>query len=190
LVFGNKEKIKTYLKDAIEREKAAHERVRRAWDRYSKQLDRIIQRKPQHSKGLRFVIRPESYDVWFDSDFRRGSKSKEGRPSIWLGVQGYFLICAVDEILAADDRCTISKAIRKAVRTDPILKDREEIRRLPDRALQARYQQAAYYWAEALAHKLKEKLEHEKEYYEMERGAVSAYSSMLALLEERGVNEL
>jgi hypothetical protein len=187
-VLGNKRKIKTYLRDAIERERAARERVRQASDRYIKHLKRTIERTPSRRNG-RDSTRPDSYDSWFDSDFRRATKRKEGRPSIWLGSKGYRLVCAVDEIRAADERCTISKAIRKAVRTDMLLKDSKEVRRLSDRALQARYQQAWDYWADALAHKLKEAVEHEREYHAMERGAVSAYASMLAILEEKGVDE-
>ena len=44
----------------------------------------------------------------------------------------------------------LAQVIRKAVRTDPILQQHKEVfGRLSDRALQARYQQAADYWSKA-----------------------------------------
>jgi hypothetical protein len=43
---------------------------------------------------------------------------------------------------------SLAQAIRKVVRTNPILlKHKEVFNRLPDRALQARYQQAADFWS-------------------------------------------
>ena len=76
-------------------------------------------------------------------------KAKSGRPGIWRGLAGYLLVKAVEEIQAANERYSVARAIRKAIKTDPILKGYKPIHRISDRALQARFQQAADYWNDA-----------------------------------------
>jgi hypothetical protein len=86
-------------------------------------------------------------------------KEKSGRPGIWRGLAGYLLVKAVEEIQAADERYSVAKAIRKAVKTYPILKGSGPIHRVSDRALQARFQQASEYWADARMDALKRDLD-------------------------------
>ena len=80
-------------------------------------------------------------------------KIKSGRPSIWKGHEGGYLVLAVEEILAKHKengrRPSLADAIRWAVKTDPVLQRTKAICRLTDRALQARYQQAADYWSKS-----------------------------------------
>lgn len=90
-------------------------------------------------------------------------KTKSGRPSIWRSLEGFLLVKAVDEIRAENERYSVARAIRKAIKTDPVLKDCEHMRRISDRALQARYQQALQYWSPALENSLHKKLEEVRE---------------------------
>jgi len=92
-------------------------------------------------------------------------KKKSGRPSIWKGHDGGFLVHMVEDYLAENleevrtrerrdpedtrpvKRITTSQAIRCALKNIPWL--RKKIGHLDDRTLQARYQMAANYWSQA-----------------------------------------
>jgi hypothetical protein len=87
------------------------------------------------------------FDDMFDY---KGEKKKPSRPEFWRGYGGSFLVSAVEEILATDERCNLATAIRRAIRIHQILKDCNEVHGISDRALQARYQQADDFWADAL----------------------------------------
>jgi hypothetical protein len=85
-------------------------------------------------------------------------KTKEGRPPVWAGTEGYLLVKTVEEIQASE-RCSRTVAIKKAINREPILNECAAIRRLGDRTLQIRYQQAANHWSERRAASLKRKLD-------------------------------
>jgi hypothetical protein len=168
----DRQRVKGLYQEAVTQRQAAWNDVERAWKRYEKQAYR---KRSYREKG------PKNFDAW--ADFR-GEKRKEGRPSIWRGIQGYLLVSEVEKIRAADEKCTVAKAIRKAVRTASILKDRAEVRRISDRALQARYQQAAEYWADAILADLKKELERAQELHEMALSNENTIGSLLDMLEE------
>jgi hypothetical protein len=148
--------------------------VERAVKRYLAQVQRV--RQPRK-------IRPQSQRHWFKLAAGEG-KVKSGRPSIWRGLQGYYLVLAVEEILA-NEHITVSRAIRKAIRTDDLLRERKEVHRLSDRALQARYQQAADYWADAVQARLKKDLDLAREIFAGWVRAERTFSSVLEILEAR-----
>jgi hypothetical protein len=81
--------------------------------------------------------------------------TRSGRPRIWAGVEGLYLVQAVEE-KRKNKKCTLAQAIRWAINTDPRL-SRSAIRSKPLRTLEARYQEAFKYWSrdwdeEARAH--------------------------------------
>jgi hypothetical protein len=114
------------------------------------------------------------YQKYFDAH-GNPSKKKSGRPTIWRGKIGLRLVQEVEEFRArcergpedygltpeeyeqeygvpakyAGGRISLAQAIRRAIKTDPVLKKHSTILRLTDRALQARYQQAADCWSKA-----------------------------------------
>jgi hypothetical protein len=138
---------------------------------------------------------------------RPPSKKKSGRPRIWRGGIGFQLVEAVEEFQArcerdpedygltpeeyeqetgvpakyAGRRISLAQAIRRVVRTHPILKKHSAILRLSDRALQARYQQAADCWSKA-----REKARDEEEEAASERwhAAIEEVNRLCDLLEE------
>lgn len=103
------------------------------------------------------------------SDYE-GDKTKSGRPSLWLSLEGYFLVKTVEEIRARNKHYSLARAIRKAIKVHPILKDNKAVHRPTDRALQARYQQAADFWADALERDLERDLDRAAEIEQMARG--------------------
>lgn len=72
-------------------------------------------------------------------------KEKPGRPSIWRGYLGLHLVMTVAEIRGEGPRRSVAQALRLAVKNDALLKSKMQT--LDDRELQARYQEAADYWA-------------------------------------------
>jgi hypothetical protein len=75
----------------------------------------------------------------------RSGKTKQGRPRIWTGVEGLYLVRAVEE-KRKNKQCTVADAIRWAIAANPVL-SRSTIRSQPSRTLQARYQEASKYWS-------------------------------------------
>ena len=161
--------VKRLYEEATARRKDAWKNVERAWRRYERYMDR---KRSYRERG------PENIDSW--SDFRRENNQKEGRPSIWRGLEGYFLVSEVEKIQAADKSCTVAKAIRRAIRTHLILKECKTVHRISDRALQARYQQAAEYWADAIRADLRKELERAREDFDE---ALRSEQSLGGLLE-------
>ena len=119
---------------------------------------------------------------------RRGpfKKKKSGRPSIWWGMEGYVLVRAVEEI-QANERCSRSVAIKKAINKEHILKKCAAIRRLSDRTLQIRYQQAADHWSKTRAASLKRELDAANDIAKQARAAVRAIRGVLDAIEGPGV---
>jgi hypothetical protein len=95
------------------------------------------------------------------------SKKKSGRPTIWKGLTGLQLVEAVEVLQTKREQCpkdyedypdgwkgrfagrhSLAWVIRWVVKNHPILRKNKTILRLSDRALQARYQQAADCWSE------------------------------------------
>lgn len=70
-------------------------------------------------------------------------KAKWGRPGFWKSVEGLHLMEAVEEV-RAKKHYGIARALRLVIKTDPRFKD---LCRTPDRALQARYQEAVKHWS-------------------------------------------
>ena len=117
------------------------------------------------------AARDEAMRLWHQYEERSGlvTKRKSGRPSVWRGLDGLWLVRDVEEILARNaremetgerwdaeegetnsreiKRITVAQAIRRAVRRDPELK--KKFAHLSDRTLQARYQMAADCWSQA-----------------------------------------
>lgn len=116
--------------------------------------------------------------IWAEREKIYGpvEKKKSGRPTIWRGFIGYVLVDAVEDFLArckyspedhgltpqeyeeeigvpakyGGQRVSLAQAVRRAVRTHPILQRHNDVfDRLSDRALQARYQTAADFWSKA-----------------------------------------
>ena len=75
----------------------------------------------------------------------RSGKTKQGRPRIWAGVEGLYLVQAVEE-KRKNKQCTVADAIRWAIAANPVL-SRSTIRSKPSRTLQVRYQEASKYWS-------------------------------------------
>jgi hypothetical protein len=144
----------------------------------------------KRAKAEMNAARDEVVCLWQQREKTHGpvEKKKSGRPPIWKGLVGSFLVDAVEEIIIRKLRrgedgdeeersvdlhdpedyeildsvnevhahspkggrryYNLAQAIRKAVRTDPILQEHKAVfSRLSDRALQARYQQAADFWS-------------------------------------------
>jgi hypothetical protein len=75
--------------------------------------------------------------------------TKLGRPPVWKGFAGLLFVRMVNKFRARR-RCGPAHAIRQ-VRKLPPFRIHESIRRLSDRALEARYQEASTYWSLYLA---------------------------------------
>jgi hypothetical protein len=147
-----------------------HDRIR---DLYKGELKR--------AKAEMNAARDEVARLWQQYEKRCGpiEKKKSGRPSIWKGFEGFFLVGEVEAILARNareietgerwdaevgetdiremKRITVAQAIRRVVRNFPELKAR--IGHLDDRTLQARYQMAANHWSEARKKPLERQME-------------------------------
>ena len=133
------EKYSDQLRRATAQREVGWIEAERARERYEKQRDR--------PRAFRESGRPK--DFWDLLNGYAGGKAKFGRPSIWRGHEGYFLAKAVEEIRAEDKRCSLKGAISRALKTHPSLKNSKAIHRMKGRALEARYQQAADFWADA-----------------------------------------
>ena len=86
--------------------------------------------------------------------------------------------------MASEKDFTVAKAIRRAIRTSPILKGNEQVLRISDRALQARYQQAAEYWADARAADLKRKLDSANDLFETLLKTEESLRSVIEMLDD------
>jgi hypothetical protein len=50
-------------------------------------------------------------------------KIKLGRPGIWRNFEGFWLVRAVEQIRAENEGYSIARTLRKAIKTDPALKN-------------------------------------------------------------------
>jgi hypothetical protein len=78
---------------------------------------------------------------------------------MWKGTDGLFLVAAVNRI-RQERGCTVVQALRRAFKRDggsPIVRHKKSLHGLSNRALQARYQEAAAYWALMIDRHLSEK---------------------------------
>jgi hypothetical protein len=130
---------------------------RRLYERLERRLERQLN-QPRPPLSRRPTTDPLADNFSEMAKMERG-KEKSGRPGIWRGLAGYLLVKAVEEIQAANERYSVARAIRKAIKTDPILKGYKPIHRISDRALQARFQQAADYWSDARTDALRRDLD-------------------------------
>jgi hypothetical protein len=145
----DKEEIRRQLRHARALLEAVSAKKGQIRDRYLAQLNR--------PRMFRESGRPKDVDEGH-SDYE-DNKTKSGRPGIWRGLAGYILVTAVEEIRTNGRQRSLAQAIRKAIKVHPILKDIKAVHRLTDRALQARYQQAADFWADALERNLSKELD-------------------------------
>jgi hypothetical protein len=116
-------------------------------------------------------------------------KIKSGRPGIWRSLVGFLLVQAVEKIQTENPSFTVAQAIRRAIKKHPILKDCKAIHRLKDRALQARYQQAADYWSLALEGELRKEMERASERLDRAIEIVETLRGHLATLEGLSVTQ-
>lgn len=147
------------LKRADADREAAMAEYHRLYERLERHLERQLnQLRPSRNLSRRPTTDPEA-DQCSEMAKMERKKEKSGRPGIWRGLAGYLLVKAVEEIQAANERYSVARAIRKAIKTDPILKEYKPIHRISDRALQARFQQAADYWSDARTDALRRDLD-------------------------------
>lgn len=139
------------------------------------------------------ATKAEKDRLWREMEKRRGPafKKKSGRPSIWLGLEGLFLVSVVEWILAENaeqagrrdeegnviKRITVSLAIRRAILTNPALKEKFGHLLAKPRTLQARYQMAANCFSDFRMGPLRE------EYEAAERRLVEVVKRCNALLD-------
>jgi hypothetical protein len=115
-------------------------------------------------------------------------KIKSGRPSIWFGLEGYLLVRTVEEI-RAEERYSITVAIKRAINKEHILKDCAAIRRLSDQTLQIRYQRAADYWSITRREALRKELKRANEIAREAIESVRVLRRLLDTLEGRPVSD-
>jgi len=150
------DKLRDALKMADARRESAMTEYRRLYERFQKL-------GPPRVRDWHRRPTTDPFETGFSEIEAHLGKAKSGRPGIWRGLAGYWLVKSVEEIQAGNKSCSLARAIRKAVKTDPVLRDCKPIRRLSDRALQARYQQAAEYRAVALRDALRRELDRARE---------------------------
>ena len=71
-------------------------------------------------------------------------KKKPGRPSFWIGYQGFSFVHEVEQIRRQKRRWSIAHAIESAAKNHPMLG------KLDKRGLQARFQEARKFWENTL----------------------------------------
>jgi hypothetical protein len=135
------------LKRADADREAAMAEYHRLYERFERRLERQLN-QPRPWLSGRPTTDPLA-DNFSEMIKMEREKGKSGRPGIWRGLAGFLLVKAVEEIQWANERYSVARAIRKAIKTDPVLKGYKPIHRISDRALQARFQQAADYWSDA-----------------------------------------
>jgi hypothetical protein len=167
-----KNKVRDALKVADARRASAMAEYRRLYEKFQKL-------GPPRVRDWRPRPTTDPFETGF-SEMEDG-KRKSGRPGIWKGSAGYWLVKTVEEIQEANGRCSLAQAIRKAVKTDSVLKNYKPLRRISDRALQARYQQAAEYWALARRGVLRKELDKAREAAEI---AIERAGSLRQLLKD------
>jgi hypothetical protein len=117
----------------------------------------------------------------------RGStgKTKQGRPVIWKGYEGYRLVVLV-KLIREEKHCSLADAIRQAVKNDPVLKSCKTIVRLLKKdphyltELQIRYQEAAKHWSYATD--LDEDEARNRDVWDAARRAVGAIERLAAAI--------
>jgi hypothetical protein len=162
------EELRARLPRARTRREARRIEFERAAERYMK----FVKRRQPRTLG-----RPKDL---YDLERYQGAKAKSGRPGLWRGPAGYLLLLSVEKMQLKDRRRSLAQAIRVAIKTDPALKDFEAMHRLSDRALQARYEQAADFWADRVGQLLKRRMEGARYLWQC---AVGAEKSILGVLE-------
>jgi hypothetical protein len=153
-----REFAKKRLRKALAEMNAAYAEVMRLWAEREKIDGPVNKRKkgrPTIWKGfIGFVLVGAVEEILIRK--MRGKEEGEDSPSVDPNdPEDYELLIIANRIHARSPTGSrrlfnLAQAIRKAVRTHPILQRHKDVfDRLSDRALQARYQTAADYWSEA-----------------------------------------
>jgi hypothetical protein len=155
------DKIRDYYKAQLKRTtaemNAARDEVVRLWQQLEKTRGPVQRKKPGRPRIWRGFIGAVLVQAVEETIIRklRGTEDgdEEERAVDARDPEDYRLLELADGVHAHSPKgsrrlFSLAQAIRKAVRTNPILQKHKEVfSRLPDRALQARYQQAADFWS-------------------------------------------
>jgi hypothetical protein len=143
------------LKRAKAEMNAARDEVACLWQRREKTHGSVQKKKlgrPSIWKGFIGFVLVEAVEEIIILKLRGGEDEEERSVDLY-DPKDYGLLEMADGVHAHSPKgsrrlFSLAQAIRKAVRTNPILQKHKEVfSRLPDRALQARYQQAADFWS-------------------------------------------
>jgi hypothetical protein len=152
-----REFVKEQLREALAEMKAARAEVKRLWAQREKIYGPVNKKKkgrPTIWKGFIGSVLVEEILI---RKMKEGDEDEDGYISVDPhDPEDYECLIFADRIHAHGPKSgsgrlfNLAQAIRKAVRTHPILQRHKDVfDRLSDRALQARYQTAADYWSEA-----------------------------------------
>jgi hypothetical protein len=148
------------LKRAKAEMNAARDEVERLWQQHEKTHGPFEKKKsgrPSIWKGFIGFVLVEAVEEIIIRKLKREGEAdeeevEEEERSVFLEPEDYELLQTANKVHAYGSRrlYNLHQAIRKAVRTHPILQEHKEVfSRLSDRALQARYQQAADCWSDS-----------------------------------------
>jgi hypothetical protein len=154
------DKIRDFYKAELKRAKAemnaARDEVVCLWQRREKTHGPVEKKKsgrPPIWKGLVGYALVDAVEEIIIRKLRRGYDVDEEEQSVDLhDPEDYEILESANEAHAygSGRLYNLAQAIRKAVRTNPILQEHKAVfSRLSDRALQARYQQAADFWSDS-----------------------------------------
>jgi hypothetical protein len=156
------DKIRDYYKAELKRAKdemnAARAECKRLWaerEKVNGPVERKKSGRPTIWKGFIGSVLVKAVEEIVIRKLRGKDEDEEARSVDPHDPEDYRLLEMADRVHAHSPKgsrrlYSLAQAIRKAVRTDPLLQQHKEVfSRLSDRALQARYQQAADYWSKA-----------------------------------------